>query len=163
MAKCKRNRNKTKRNFTVKTPTANQNYKDTVFRMLFSDRKNLLSLYNAVNQSDYNNPDDLEIVTLENAIYMGMKNDLAFIMDTNLYLYEHQSTYNPNMPLRDLFYICSEYQKLVDKKSLYSSTLQKFLHQILSSFTMDRRQLPTAQNFGSPRHLNICQVNQSLN
>ena len=88
MAKCKRNRNKTKRNFTVKTP-ANRNYKDTVFRMLFSDRKNLLSLYNAVNQSDYNNPDDLEIVTLENAIYMGMKNDLAFIMDTNLYLYEH--------------------------------------------------------------------------
>ena len=64
-------------------------------------------------------------MTLENAIYMGMKNDLAFIMDTNLYLYEHQSTYNPNMPLRDLFYICSEYQKLVDKKSLYSSTLQK--------------------------------------
>ena len=125
MAKCKRNRNKTKRNFTVKTPTANRNYKDTVFRMLFSDRKNLLSLYNAVNQSNYKNPEDLEIVTLENAIYMGIKNDLAFIMDTNLYLYEHQSTYNPNMPLRDLFYICSEYQKLVDKKSLFSSTLQK--------------------------------------
>ena len=125
MAKCKRNRNRAKRNFTVKTPTANRNYKDTVFRMLFSDRKNLLSLYNAVNQSDYKNPEELEIVTLENAIYMGMKNDLAFIMDTNLYLYEHQSTYNPNMPLRDLFYICSEYQKLVDKKSLYSSTLQK--------------------------------------
>ena len=49
----------------------------------------------------------------------------AFIIDTNLFLYEHQSTYNPNMPLRDLFYISSEYQKLVDKKSLYSSTLQK--------------------------------------
>ena len=125
MAKCKRNRNRSKRNFTVKTPTTNRNYKDTVFRMLFSDRKNLLSLYNAVNQSDYKNPEELEIVTLENAIYMGMKNDLAFIMDTNLYLYEHQSTYNPNMPLRDLFYICSEYQKLVDKKSLFSSTLQK--------------------------------------
>ena len=125
MAKCKRNRNRAKRNFTFKTPVANRNYKDTVFRMLFSDRKNLLSLYNAVNQSNYKNPEDLEIVTLENAIYMGIKNDLAFIMDTNLYLYEHQSTYNPNMPLRDLFYICSEYQKLVDKKSLFSSTLQK--------------------------------------
>ena len=125
MAKCKRNRNKAKRNLTVKTPKANRNYKDTVFRMLFSDRKNLLSLYNAVNQKHYTDPEDLEIVTLENAIYMGMKNDLAFIMDTNLYLYEHQSTYNPNMPLRDLFYICSEYQKLVDKKSLFSSTLQK--------------------------------------
>ena len=105
---------------TAGAVSANRNYKDTVFRMLFSDKKNLLSLYNAVNSRDYTNPDDLEIVTLENAIYMGIKNDLAFIIDTNLYLYEHQSTYNPNMPLRDLFYISSEYQK-----SLYSSSLQK--------------------------------------
>ena len=64
-------------------------------------------------------------MTLENAIYMGMKNDLAFIINTNLFLYEHQSTYTPNMPLRDLFYISAEYQKLVNKKSLYSSALQK--------------------------------------
>ena len=104
---------------------ANRNYKDTVFRMLFSDRKNLLSLYNAISGSDYDNPELLKIVTLENAIYMGMKNDLAFIIDTDLFLYEHQSTYNSNMPLRDLFYISSEYQKLVDHKSLYSSALQK--------------------------------------
>ena len=106
-------------------PTANRNYKDTVFRMLFSDRKNLLSLYNAIRGAHYDNPEMLEIVTLENAIYMGMKNDLAFIIDTDLFLYEHQSTYNPNMPLRDLFYISSEYQKLVDHKSLYSSCLLK--------------------------------------
>ena len=125
MAKCKRNRNRTKRSFTVKEPKANRNYKDTVFRMLFSDRKNLLSLYNAVNQTDYRNPEELEIVTLENAIYMGMKNDLAFIMDMNLYLYEHQSTYNPNIPLRNLFYIADEYQRLVVRKSLYSTVIQK--------------------------------------
>ena len=105
--------------------TVNRNYKDTVFRMLFSDRRNLLSLYNAISGAHYDDPEKLEIVTLENAIYMGMKNDLAFIIDTELFLYEHQSTYNPNMPLRDLFYISSEYQKLVDKKSLYSSVLQK--------------------------------------
>ena len=105
--------------------TTHRNYKDTVFRMLFSDRKNLLSLYNAVSGTHYEDPEKLEIVTLENAIYMGMKNDLAFIIDTDLFLYEHQSTYNPNMPLRDLFYISSEYQKLVDKRSLYSSVLQK--------------------------------------
>ena len=105
--------------------TTNRNYKDTVFRMLFSDRKNLLSLYNAISGAHYDDHEKLEIVTLENAIYMGMKNDLAFIIDTNLFLYEHQSTYNPNMPLRDLFYISSEYQKLVDHKSLYSSTLLK--------------------------------------
>ena len=104
---------------------ANRNYKDTVFRMLFADRENLLSLYNAINGRNYNNPDDLEIVTLENAIYMGMKNDLAFIVDTNIYLYEHQSTYNPNIPLRDLFYISCEYQKLVNDRSLYSPRLQK--------------------------------------
>ncbi len=103
----------------------NRNYKDTIFRMLFSDRKNLLSLYNAINGTSYENPEELEIVTLENAIYMGMKNDLAFIIDTNLFLYEHQSTYTPNMPLRDLFYISAEYQKLVNQKSLYSSALQK--------------------------------------
>ena len=67
--------------------TTNRNYKDTVFRMLFSDRKNLLSLYNAIRGSHHDDPEKLEIVTLENAIYMGMKNDLAFIIDTNLFLY----------------------------------------------------------------------------
>ena len=108
-----------------KKVTATRNYKDTVFRKLFSDRRNLLSLYNAINGTAYTDETKLEIVTLENAINMAMKNDLAFIIDTNLFLYEHQSTYNPNMPLRDLFYISSEYQKLVDKKSLYSSVLQK--------------------------------------
>ena len=110
---------------TKKVPAANRNYKDTIFRMIFSDRESLLSLYNAVNKRNYTNPDDLEIVTLENAIYMGMKNDLAFILDMNLYLYEHQSTVNPNIPLRDLFYIAAEYQKLIDRKSLYSSAIQK--------------------------------------
>ena len=119
-----------------------RNYKDTVFRMLFSDRENLLSLYNAVIGKDYKNPEELEIVTLENAIYMGMKNDLAFIIDTNLYLYEHQSTYNPNIPLRDLFYICSEYQKLVDKKSLYSSSLVKLPAPNFIEFYNGSRELP---------------------
>ena len=105
--------------------TANRNYKDTVFRMLFSDKKNLLSLYDAINGRSYTNPEKLEIVTLENAIYMGMKNDLAFIVDTDLYLYEHQSTYNPNIPLRNLLYVCSEYQKLLNEKSLYASSIIK--------------------------------------
>lgn len=87
--------------------SANRKYKDTVFRMLFADKTNLLSLYNAMNGSDYHDPSKLQIITLENAIYIGMKNDLAFVIDTNLFLYEHQSTYNPNMPLRNLFYISS--------------------------------------------------------
>ena len=103
---------------------ANRNYKDTIFRWLFSDKNNLLSLYNAIAGAHYQNPEALNIVTLENAVYMGMKNDLAFVLETGLYLYEHQSTYNPNIPLRDLFYIASEYQSLINQRPLYSSTLQ---------------------------------------
>ena len=64
-------------------------------------------------RQSYTNAEDLEIVTLENAIYMNMKNDLAFIMDSYLNLYEHQSTYSPNMPLRDLFYIAKELQMCI--------------------------------------------------
>lgn len=104
---------------------ANPKHKDTFFRMLFQDKKNLLSLYNAMNEKHYTDEDALQIITLDNAIYMEMKNDLAFIIDTNLCLYEHQSTQNANMPLRNLFYISREYQKLVEKKSLYSSAIQK--------------------------------------
>ena len=108
-------------------PVANRKYKDTIFRMLFSDKKNLLSLYNALNGKNYSNCDQLEIVTLENAIYMSMKNDLAFILDLDLFLWEHQSTYNPNIPLRDLMYIAKEYEKYIKEKgiSLYSSRQQK--------------------------------------
>lgn len=100
-------------------------YKDTVFRMLFNDKENLLSLYNALNDTTYTDASQLEIVTLENAIYMNMKNDLAFIFMNQISLYGHQSTFNPNLPLRGLFYIASEYEKLIYTKArtLYSSTL----------------------------------------
>ena len=108
-------------------PAANRKYKDTIFRMLFSEKKNLLSLYNALNGKNYSDCAQLEIVTLENAIYMSMKNDLAFILDLALFLWEHQSTYNPNIPLRDLMYIAKEYEKYIKEKgiSLYSNRQQK--------------------------------------
>lgn len=83
-----------------------RNHKDRLFRMIFREKKELLSLYNAVNGTFYTNAEDLEIVTLENAIYMNMKNDLAFIMDSYLNLYEHQSTYSPNMPLAGFVLYC---------------------------------------------------------
>ena len=106
-------------------PGVNRTYKNTIFQMLFHRKKELLSLYNALNDSHYTNENDLIIVTLENAVYMSMKNDLAFVMDMHLHMYEHQSTYNPNMPLRDLFYVSQEYQKMVDNSSLYSSKMVK--------------------------------------
>ncbi len=100
---------------------ARRDYKDTIFRRLFQDRKNLLSLYNAVNRTSYTDAEALTVVTLENAVYMNMKNDVAFLLDNRLSLYEHQSTWNPNMPLRDLFYVSRTYQGLVKDETLYSS------------------------------------------
>lgn len=89
--------------------------------MIFKEPRELLSLYNALNGTDYTDPSSLEIVTLENAIYMTMKNDLACIVDSHLNLYEHQSSINPNMPLRDLLYAAREYEKLVTDTTLYSA------------------------------------------
>ena len=103
------------------TVPVRREYKDTLFRMLFKEPEDLLTLYNAVNGTAYMDSADLQIVTLENAIYMNMKNDLAFLIDSSLNLYEHQSSVNPNMPLRHLFYVAKEYQKLMDTDSLYSS------------------------------------------
>lgn len=98
-----------------------RNYKDKLFRMIFSDKSNLLSLYNLISGKDYTDPDLLEIVTLENAIYMNMKNDLAFLIDCRICMYEHQSTYSPNLPLRHLFYVSREFEKITNLSTLYSS------------------------------------------
>ena len=99
--------------------------KDTVFRMLFREKKELLELYNALNDSAYNSPEDLTICTLENAIYMNFKNDISFLLDSEMNLYEHQGSYNPNMPLRDLVYIAKQLEKYTRDETIYSSTLVK--------------------------------------
>ncbi|MDD6327932.1 MAG: hypothetical protein PUA62_05745 [Lachnospiraceae bacterium] len=98
----------------------NREYKSTLFSMLFRDKEAFLELYNAINHTHYTDTEEIRIVTLENAVYMGVKNDLAFVIDLHLNLYEHQSTYNPNIPLRDLFYIAQEYKTMFYDKSLYS-------------------------------------------
>lgn len=100
-------------------PIPNREYKSTVFAMLYRDKERLLSLYNALNHTGHENPEELTIVTLENAIYMSMKNDVSFLVDHRLNLYEHQSTPNPNLPLRNLFYVSRQYEKLVMGQSLY--------------------------------------------
>lgn len=53
------------------------------------------------------------MTTLENAIYIKMKNDVSFVIDCNMCLYEHQSTYCPNMPLRGLLYFADLYKKYI--------------------------------------------------
>ena len=101
--------------------TVNRTYKSRIFEMIFSDKKELLALYNAVNETHYTDPDQLEINTLENAIYLSMHNDISFIIDSRLSLYEHQSTYSPNLPLRYLFYIADLYSVLTKDDNLYGS------------------------------------------
>ena len=103
--------------------TVQRNYKDSFFRMLFKDKENLLSLYNALNNTEYTDVTGLEITTLENAVYMNYKNDISFVFDFELMLYEHQSTLNSNMPLRDLFYVADILQKRIYDKDLYASRL----------------------------------------
>ena len=99
--------------------TVNSTYKARIFEMVFSDRKELLALYNAVNGTCYTDPEKLEINTLKNAIYMSMHNDISFLIDSRLSLYEHQSTYSPNLPLRYLFYVSDLYSGMTMKANLY--------------------------------------------
>lgn len=94
--------------------TVKRDYKDSLFRLIFASEENkefTLSLYNAVNGSNYTDPSKLRLNTLERAVFLGMHNDVSFVIDTSLELYEHQSTYNPNMPLRGLFYLADVLEK----------------------------------------------------
>lgn len=88
--------------------------KDRLFCYIFEhDKKALLQIYNALNHTDYQDEGLLQIVTLDNAVYMAMNNDVAFILLGTLSMYEHQSTFCPNLPLRFLLYLAAEYEGLV--------------------------------------------------
>ena len=102
-------------------PNAARNYKDRIFGMVFREKKALLALYNAMNETDYENEDDLKVTTLESALYLEMKNDVSFVLYDELLLYEHQSTKNPNLPLRNLFYVSDVYSELTKDLFLYGS------------------------------------------
>ena len=101
-----------------------RNVKDRLFRYLFEkDREALLDLYNALNGTEYRDSSQLEIVTIESAVYVVMKSDLAYILSGTLSMYEHQSTYSPNLPVRFLIYLAQEYQMVIEKaeRSLYGT------------------------------------------
>ena len=104
-------------------PFLNRNHKDALFRFIFKNPKDLLSLYNALNSTDYTDVSDLTVTTLEDIVYMSYKNDISFILGSEMSLFEHQSTFNPNMPLRGLFYFSSLYKKYVAENNIdiYSS------------------------------------------
>lgn len=103
----------------------NRKYKDRLFRLLFSEKEHLLELYNALNGSHYENADDLEITTLEDVLYMKMKNDVSILLEDYLNLYEHQSTFSRNLPLRGLLYFSELYRQFTRGKNIYRTKLIK--------------------------------------
>ena len=102
--------------------TAHPEYKSRLFSFLFGREEHkewTLSLYNAINGTSHTDPNDITINTIEDVIYLGMKNDLSIIVSeiVNLYkkieLYEQQSSYNPNMPVRQFMYAGKSYDKYI--------------------------------------------------
>lgn len=89
-------------------------FKDRLFTFIFGrdseqSKRWRLDLYNALNGTHYTDPDALKINTIENVIYISMHNDVSFIVDNEMNLYEQQSCFNPNMPLRGLLYFSQLY------------------------------------------------------
>ena len=96
----------------------NRNFKDTLFRKIFDNKKDLLSLYNALNDTEHTDENQIVINTIENAIYIGYKNDISFVIDSELNLYEHQSSVNKNMPIRGLIYLTELYKGYIERNGL---------------------------------------------
>ena len=99
--------------------TVNNHIKDRLFRFYFEDKDRIVELYNALyDTKDTIDVSDVNINTFNNAIYLTYKNDISFVVQSfRLVLAEHQSTVNPNMPLRDVVYYsrakgsCVEHQQ----------------------------------------------------
>ena len=96
----------------------NREYKSSLFTYMLSHKEYALQVYNVLNNSNYTNPEDVEITTLENVVFINIKNDVSFVLDNIFNLYEHQSTYNPNMPLRSLFYVSDSYDRMIKERNL---------------------------------------------
>lgn len=102
----------------------NKKYKDRLFRLRFGSeeyKSDILSLYNAVNGTSYTDINDITITTIDDVIYIKMKNDVSIIIDGNMPLWEHQSTINPNTPIRGLMYFGNLYDQYIkiNKMNIY--------------------------------------------
>ncbi len=104
----------------------NRKYKDCLFTTLFSNQATLIDLYNALSEKQYSKDTPLEIITLEDVLFMERKNDICFLLENHfVVLMEHQSTINENMPFRFLLYVAREYEKILDNNLFYRRRLVK--------------------------------------
>ena len=109
----------------IRQSTEIRQYKDNVFCLLYRDKNNLLDLYNGLNNTNYTNVNDLTVTTLKGGVYMKYKNDASFVFGQDLYMFEQQSSRNPNMPLRFLHYLSDVYRQMYNNSDLHRSTTLK--------------------------------------
>ena len=109
----------------IRQSTEIRQYKDNVFCLLYRDKNNLLDLYNGLNDTNYTNVNDLTVTTLKGGVYMKYKNDASFVFGQDLYMFEQQSSRNPNMPLRFLHYLSDVYRQMYNNSDLHRSTTLK--------------------------------------
>ena len=133
-----------------KKTDAQRDYKDRLFKFIFGNPENkawTLSLYNAINGTGYSNPEDIQFNTISDAVYMRMKNDVSFIVAHEMNLWEHQSSYNPNMPMRFLIYGGRLYEKYIESSEYYqySSTLQPIPRPVCICFYNGKKEQPEKQ------------------
>ena len=136
-------------------------YKDNVFCMLYRDKNNLLELYNALNDSNYTNVNDLEVTTLKDGSYMKYKNDASFVLNMSLYMFEQQSSKNENMPLRFMHYLSDVYREMFGNELLHRRTMMKIPVPYFVTFyngkeKWDRDKLTLAEMF--ERHVDNPQI-----
>ena len=128
------------------------NRKDKLFRYIFGSEEHkdwVLSLYNAINNTDYTNAEDLTITTINDVIYLSMKNDLSFLFADTMNFIEHQSTENNNLPLRMLFYMAGVYARYLKDtrqiRNLYNVKAVSLPAPCFVVFYNGRKEMPERQ------------------
>ena len=125
----------------------NRRYKDSVFVDLFSNdrtaKDNFLALYNALYNTNYQSTDILKNMRLKQTMYMSFANDVSYLVDNKIIvLAEHQSTVNPNMPLRCLEYVTRLYEHIQNPRDRYSRALKKIPAPVFYVFYNGRENIP---------------------
>lgn len=126
----------------MRNPVVNRENKDSLFRMLFSEKEELLSLYNAIRGTNYEDTSLLDINTLDGVIYLSVKNDLSFVLDNHLSIYEHQSTWCGNMPLRNLVYITNIFSNMTASNNVFGSEMIKLPNPHFVTFYNGKKKIP---------------------
>lgn len=146
----------------------------SLFEQIFNSPSEALSLYNAINGTNYSDSSLLTITPLSGALFLGYRNDVSFLIGTTLNLYEHQSSFNPNMPIRGLTYIARLYEDYILETGLdvYTSTLLKLPRIQFFVFCNGTTEQPDRQVFrlsdsfpddNLANHLEVCAIMLNIN